>query len=40
MSDEKKPQPLTEEQRAEKGWPCVACFREWARQETQEGESK
>ena len=25
---------------AEKGWPCVACFREWARQETQEGESK
>ena len=23
---------------AKKGWPCVACFREWARQETQEGE--
>lgn len=23
---------------AEKDWPCVACFREWARQETQEGE--
>lgn len=23
---------------AKKGWPCVACFRKWARQETQEGE--
>lgn len=21
---------------AENGWPCVACFREWAKQETQE----
>lgn len=21
---------------AEKGWPCIACFREWARQQTRE----
>lgn len=32
--------PASYEECAKRGWPCVACFRECARQETQEGESK